>query len=164
MLVSCLAYSSNLKMEATRFSEASADFQQTTRRYIIIIGVRTSNPTNKVLPIPQELRYGDSGCHRTVETEFTEFLLTMHTEKVLKTSDSRIARSVWQWAISWKARARFPAGLTYFLFPSASRPALGPHPAYHIGTAGSEADRLPQSSTEVRNRAATRGADKSLAL
>jgi hypothetical protein len=34
MLVSCVAYSSNLKMEATCPSEKSVDFQQTTRRYI----------------------------------------------------------------------------------------------------------------------------------
>jgi hypothetical protein len=33
-LVSCLAYSSTLKMEATCSSETSADFQRTTRRYI----------------------------------------------------------------------------------------------------------------------------------
>jgi hypothetical protein len=34
MLVSCLAYSSTLKMEAKCSSEESADFQQTTRHYI----------------------------------------------------------------------------------------------------------------------------------
>jgi hypothetical protein len=34
MLVSCLAYSSTLKMEARCFSETSVDFQRTTRRYI----------------------------------------------------------------------------------------------------------------------------------
>jgi hypothetical protein len=33
-LVSCLAYSSALKKKATRSSEISDDFQQTTRRYI----------------------------------------------------------------------------------------------------------------------------------
>jgi hypothetical protein len=33
-LVSCLAYSSTLKLEATRSSETSADFQRATRRYI----------------------------------------------------------------------------------------------------------------------------------
>jgi hypothetical protein len=33
-LVSCLAYSSTLKMEATCSSETSVDFQRTTRRYI----------------------------------------------------------------------------------------------------------------------------------
>jgi hypothetical protein len=31
---SCMAYSSTLKMEATCSSETSADFRQTTRRYI----------------------------------------------------------------------------------------------------------------------------------
>jgi hypothetical protein len=34
MLVSCLAYFSNLKMEATCSSETSVDFQRTTRRYV----------------------------------------------------------------------------------------------------------------------------------
>jgi hypothetical protein len=34
MLVSCLAYSSTLEMEAASSSETSADFQRTTRRYI----------------------------------------------------------------------------------------------------------------------------------
>jgi hypothetical protein len=34
MLVSCSAYSSNLKMEATSSSETSIDFQRTTQRYI----------------------------------------------------------------------------------------------------------------------------------
>jgi hypothetical protein len=34
MLVSCLAYSSTLKMEATCSSEMSADIQWTTWRYI----------------------------------------------------------------------------------------------------------------------------------
>jgi hypothetical protein len=34
MLVSCLYYSSTLKMEAAGFSETSADFYRTTRRYI----------------------------------------------------------------------------------------------------------------------------------
>jgi hypothetical protein len=34
MLVSCLAYSSILKMEATCSPETSVDFQQTTLRYI----------------------------------------------------------------------------------------------------------------------------------
>jgi hypothetical protein len=34
MRVSCLAYSSTLKMEATFFSEASVNFQWTTRCYI----------------------------------------------------------------------------------------------------------------------------------
>jgi hypothetical protein len=34
MLVSCLAYSSTLKMEATCSSEMSVDFQQTVWRYI----------------------------------------------------------------------------------------------------------------------------------
>jgi hypothetical protein len=34
MLVSCLAYFSTLKMEATCFSEASVEFQRTTWRYI----------------------------------------------------------------------------------------------------------------------------------
>jgi hypothetical protein len=34
MLVSCLAYSSNLRMKATCSSKTSADFQRTTRRYI----------------------------------------------------------------------------------------------------------------------------------
>jgi hypothetical protein len=33
-LVSCLAYSSTLKMEATSSSEKSVDFERTTRRYI----------------------------------------------------------------------------------------------------------------------------------
>jgi hypothetical protein len=33
-LISCSACSSNLKMEATYFSETSLDFQRTTRRYI----------------------------------------------------------------------------------------------------------------------------------
>jgi hypothetical protein len=33
-LVSCLAYSSTLKMEAKCFSETLVDFQRTTRRYI----------------------------------------------------------------------------------------------------------------------------------
>jgi hypothetical protein len=33
-LVSCLAYSFNLKMEVTCFSEMSVDFHQTTRHYI----------------------------------------------------------------------------------------------------------------------------------
>jgi hypothetical protein len=33
-LVSCLAYSSTLKLEATCISEISANFQQTTQRYI----------------------------------------------------------------------------------------------------------------------------------
>jgi hypothetical protein len=33
-LVSCLAYSSTLNMDATYFSETSVDFQQTIRRYI----------------------------------------------------------------------------------------------------------------------------------
>jgi hypothetical protein len=33
-LVSCLAYSSTLKMEVTCFSETSVDFQRTTRRYM----------------------------------------------------------------------------------------------------------------------------------
>jgi hypothetical protein len=35
MLVSCLAYSSTLKMEVTRFPETSVDFQRTTRPYIL---------------------------------------------------------------------------------------------------------------------------------
>jgi hypothetical protein len=34
MLDSCMAYSSNLKMEATCSFETSVDFQWTTRRYI----------------------------------------------------------------------------------------------------------------------------------
>jgi hypothetical protein len=34
MLVSCLAYSSIMKMEAKCSSETSVDFQRTTRRYI----------------------------------------------------------------------------------------------------------------------------------
>jgi hypothetical protein len=34
-LVSCLAYTSTLKMEATCFSETSVAFQRTTRRYIL---------------------------------------------------------------------------------------------------------------------------------
>jgi hypothetical protein len=34
MIVSCLAYSSTLKMEARCSSETSVDFQRTTRRYI----------------------------------------------------------------------------------------------------------------------------------
>jgi hypothetical protein len=34
MLVSCLAYSLTLKMEATCTSEMSAEFQRITRRYI----------------------------------------------------------------------------------------------------------------------------------
>jgi hypothetical protein len=34
LLVSCLAYTSTLKMEAVRSSETSVDFQWTTRRYI----------------------------------------------------------------------------------------------------------------------------------
>jgi hypothetical protein len=34
MLFPCLAYSSNLKMEATCSSETSVDFQRTARRYI----------------------------------------------------------------------------------------------------------------------------------
>jgi hypothetical protein len=34
MLVSCLAYSSILKMEAIRSSETSIDFHRTTRHYI----------------------------------------------------------------------------------------------------------------------------------
>jgi hypothetical protein len=34
MLVSCLAYSSTMKMEATYSSETSVDFQRTKRRYI----------------------------------------------------------------------------------------------------------------------------------
>jgi hypothetical protein len=34
LLVSCLAYSPNLKMEATCSSETSVDFQRTTRHYI----------------------------------------------------------------------------------------------------------------------------------
>jgi hypothetical protein len=34
MLVSCLAYSSTLKMKATCSSETSVDFQRTTQRYI----------------------------------------------------------------------------------------------------------------------------------
>jgi hypothetical protein len=33
-LVSCLAYSSTLKMEAICFSETSVDFQRNTQRYI----------------------------------------------------------------------------------------------------------------------------------
>jgi hypothetical protein len=33
-MVLCLAYSSTLKMEATCFSQTSADFQRTTPRYI----------------------------------------------------------------------------------------------------------------------------------
>jgi hypothetical protein len=33
-LVSCVAYSSTLKMKATCFPETSVDFQRTTRRYI----------------------------------------------------------------------------------------------------------------------------------
>jgi hypothetical protein len=53
MLVSCLAYSSTLKMEATCSSETSVDFQRTTVRCIpedklfIITTVRTSDPTRK---------------------------------------------------------------------------------------------------------------------
>jgi hypothetical protein len=35
MLISCLAYSSALRIEATGSSETSADFQQSTRRYIL---------------------------------------------------------------------------------------------------------------------------------
>jgi hypothetical protein len=34
MLVSCLAYSSTLKIEATCYSETSVDFQRIARRYI----------------------------------------------------------------------------------------------------------------------------------
>jgi hypothetical protein len=34
MLISCLVYPSTMKMEAACFSEMSADFQRTTRRYI----------------------------------------------------------------------------------------------------------------------------------
>jgi hypothetical protein len=39
-LVSCLAYSSILKMDATCSSEASVEFQRTTRRYIPEDGIR----------------------------------------------------------------------------------------------------------------------------
>jgi hypothetical protein len=35
VLVSRLAYSSTLKMEATCSSESSGDFQRTTRRYVL---------------------------------------------------------------------------------------------------------------------------------
>jgi hypothetical protein len=34
MLISCLAYSSTMKMEATCYSETLVDFQRKTRRYI----------------------------------------------------------------------------------------------------------------------------------
>jgi hypothetical protein len=34
MLVSCLAYSSTLKMEVSCYSKTSVDFQRTTQRYI----------------------------------------------------------------------------------------------------------------------------------
>jgi hypothetical protein len=33
-VVCCLAYFSNMKMEATRLSETSADFQRIARRYV----------------------------------------------------------------------------------------------------------------------------------
>jgi hypothetical protein len=50
MLVSCLAYSSILKMEVICSSEVLTDFQQTTeyshkRELFITIAVRMSNPT-----------------------------------------------------------------------------------------------------------------------
>jgi hypothetical protein len=42
MLVSCLAYSSTLKMEVTSSFETSVDFQRTAWRYILItMAVRT---------------------------------------------------------------------------------------------------------------------------
>jgi hypothetical protein len=59
-LVSSLAYSSTLKMEATCSSELSVDFQRTTRHYIpedgilhkfITISVKTSNPTTLFSPV-----------------------------------------------------------------------------------------------------------------
>jgi hypothetical protein len=34
MLISCMAYSPALKLEDTRYSETSADFQRTPQRYI----------------------------------------------------------------------------------------------------------------------------------
>jgi hypothetical protein len=48
MLVSCLAYSSTLKMKVTCSSEMLVDFQQTTRRYISksIINVKYRNTQN----------------------------------------------------------------------------------------------------------------------
>jgi hypothetical protein len=36
IMVSCLAYSSTMKMEATYSIEMSVDFQRTTRRYIAV--------------------------------------------------------------------------------------------------------------------------------
>jgi hypothetical protein len=45
MLVSCLAYSSTLKMEATYYSETYVDFQRATQRYVHSMAVRTPNPT-----------------------------------------------------------------------------------------------------------------------
>jgi hypothetical protein len=35
MLAFCLAYSSTLKLEVTRYSKMSVDFQQNTQRYIL---------------------------------------------------------------------------------------------------------------------------------
>jgi hypothetical protein len=63
MPVSCLAYSSTLKIQVTSFSEISVDFRRTTRRYIpeditlhfhfdgFVIGtaIGTSNPKLKCL-------------------------------------------------------------------------------------------------------------------
>jgi hypothetical protein len=45
MLVSCLAWSSILKMGATWSSEMSVGFQLTARRYIIATDVRTAGPS-----------------------------------------------------------------------------------------------------------------------
>jgi hypothetical protein len=74
-------------MEATCFSEASVDFQQTTRRYIpedrelfTTTGVRTSNPTNTVLPVSQEHQHGDFAYHRMLKTEFSNFLLMTYAK------------------------------------------------------------------------------------
>jgi hypothetical protein len=44
LLVVCLDCSSTLKIEAVRSSEMSVNFYRTTRRHIIVIAVRTSNP------------------------------------------------------------------------------------------------------------------------
>jgi hypothetical protein len=63
--------------------------------------------------------------------------------------------------MGWTAGVRFLAGAKDFLFSTAPRPALGPHPAsYPLGTGalspgvkrlGREADHSPPSSAEIEN-------------
>jgi hypothetical protein len=48
VLLSCLAYSSSLKMEATCYPETSVDFQWTTQRYVTEDGPLHNNPSGNL--------------------------------------------------------------------------------------------------------------------